>query len=783
MNASFTQIKMAMTAIIITVIFISGEAQTTHSRGVIANPKLKNLTQADGTSIQLYLKGDGLIHWFETKEGSKVLQTNDGWYMYASLDDKGDMIPTKHPVVKKRSFINSLFSKKQYSGNKDIFFSKAQIQKKESRYTDNKNALNSRTQQRILEKRKKTSLTRGKQKVLIILADFSDQKHIISRETIIDMMNKPNYDNIGSFRDYFLEASYGNLDITTVVTNWVSLPNTKAYYGSNNSDNEDIRIREFVMDAIKAAMKTGLDFTPFDNDKDGYIDFIHVIHSGVGEESGEDINAIWSHQWTLPYDFPVGNNIKIREYFTSPELYTNVNNTPSSIGVACHEFAHALGIMDYYDIDFGDSGGYADGLGAWELMDSGCWNNDGKSPAHTNIYSKYLLGWVNLPELNESGEYDIVNSVYNKEGYQIKTSEEEEFFVLENRQQIGFDKHIPHHGLLIYKVDRSNPGWVENRININPKKQGLKLLKAKSYSGECPFPGEANITQITDITSPSNLRISTHAYSYKGLLDIKEIDNHILFKYYNDNRILHSVDFHITSNDQNITDANINLIRKENSSLLVTPQKTDINGTATLSNVTSGSYVLEINKEGYKSYQKDVSIYVDMSIEAELTKNYNLTVNISTDNGPIEDVEVSIQALDSSQSTYPPFLTDYKGEVIFEDIKLGEYIITTNKRNYHAVERNISITGDKTEKIKILAYDLEEIKLYPNPSHGEVTVEIELSNKAIIQVFDMKGSRVHQQIFSGGTLNTIDLSNLSIGVYKFVLIDKGTKISKTLIIN
>jgi len=144
---------------------------------------------------------------------------------------------------------------------------------------------------------------------------------------------------------------------------------------------------------------------------------------------------------------------------------------------------------------------------------------------------------------------------------------------------------------------------------------------------------------------------------------------------------------------------------------------------------------------------------------------------------------VSIQALDSSQSTYPPFLTDYKGEVIFEDIKLGEYIITTNKRNYHAVERNISITGDKTEKIKILAYDLEEIKLYPNPSHGEVTVEIELSNKAIIQVFDMKGSRVHQQIFSGGTLNTIDLSNLSIGVYKFVLIDKGTKISKTLIIN
>lgn len=787
MNLHLFNAKIALTVILISVCTLHIEAQITYSRGVIAPPKLKTLTQNNGSQVKLYIKGDGIVHWFETTDEKIVLRNQNGNFMYAILDEKGNMIPSNHPVKQKKSFFKRIFSRKNKYGSKDIFFSKEQLRKKKARLLEN--SIN----QRLYTKRKNsinkgsTFPTSGKQKMLTILAEFSDQEHKISRQTLDDLMNKPNYNNTGSFKDYYLEASNNSLDISTTVTKWVRLPHSKAYYGKNDSYDEDSRPREFIRDAIKAALEAGIDFSPFDNDKDSYIDFLQVIHSGVGEEGGEDADAIWSHQWTLSNDYPVGNDKYVRGYVTVPELYTNTNNTPSSIGVSCHEFGHALGLMDYYDTDYGDSGGYADGLGSWELMDSGCWNNEGKTPAHTNIYSKYLLGWANLPELYRSGNYELSQSNKYQKGYQIKTNKEDEFFVLDNRQKIGFDKYIPYHGMLIYRINRSNSGWENNKINIDPKKEGLKLIKSKSYGKDCPFPGNANITSITDITSPANLKTSSLDYTYKGLLDIKEKDEIIFFNYYHNNRLGLKIEFHITSEQKNIFEASINLIRKNSSSPSITPQTTDKNGIALFDNVFSGSYIIEITKNGYKQFREEINIYRDQTIEKKLTKKYNLTINISYKGLPIENVEVSIESEEESLSKYPSLITDYKGNAIFEDIILGNYTIIAKKYNYFSFEKSIQVENELTELIELTPFSIidaknKEVRLYPNPSDGEININIELSEKAIIRIFDIKGQLVHQHKHTGGMMNSINLTNLSTGVYIFVLIDKGTTISKTLII-
>ena len=50
------------------------------------------------------------------------------------------------------------------------------------------------------------------------------------------------------------------------------------------------------MDAAEAA---GVDFSQYDNDSDGNIDGLFIVHAGRGYENTGDLNMIHSHQWVL----------------------------------------------------------------------------------------------------------------------------------------------------------------------------------------------------------------------------------------------------------------------------------------------------------------------------------------------------------------------------------------------------------------------------------------------------------------------------------------------------
>lgn len=96
----------------------------------------------------------------------------------------------------------------------------------------------------------------------------------------------------------------------------------------------------------------------------------------------------------------------------------------------------------------------------------------------------------------------------------ISTSDPNEFFLLENRRQTGYDRYIPSHGLLIWHVDRRKDAYINvtlggenktiscadawdltyNAINCNSTHQCLEIEKASGNDGsksslDTPFPG------------------------------------------------------------------------------------------------------------------------------------------------------------------------------------------------------------------------------------------------------------------------------------------------------
>lgn len=368
------------------------------------------------------------------------------------------------------------------------------------------------------------SLVSGQKQMPAVLMQFPDQAGTYTNQNFQNMLFTASGIATGSLTDYYTEASYGQFELQGSVLGWYTTNNTRSYYGygTNSGNNEAVAAYE----AAQRADAAGTNWANFDNDGDGYVDTLFVVHSGMGAEESGSGSDIWSHQWyfssahfynalipgvfTTSTDDPLhaGQKIKINRYVIMPETSKSaggggITTTIVGIGVFAHEFGHALGLPDLYDV-----GGSGAGLGNVSLMAGGSWGGNGSDsryPAHLDAWSKIDLGWLSPIEIDAPGSYSIQQVEGNQIAYKLlPLGGTTEFFLVENRQRTGFDLNLFATGLFIYHIDQSviNAYRGGNTINTNTHAYGVALEEADaatdSYSAMSLFTSDSNRGRSTD---------------------------------------------------------------------------------------------------------------------------------------------------------------------------------------------------------------------------------------------------------------------------------------------
>ena len=270
-----------------------------------------------------------------------------------------------------------------------------------------------------------------------------------------------------------------------------------------------------------------MDFGPYDNDGNGYVDAFIVVHAGEGGEETGNSGDIWSHKWVLPEEFDA-DGTKIYAYLTIPEN--------AKLGVAAHELGHLLfGFPDLYDTDY-----TSEGIGNWCLMAGGSWNGGGDTPAHPSAWCKAQQEWVGVENVTQDSTLTLADVKTSRTVHRLWTDGTvgQEYFLLENRQQAGFDAELPAAGLLVWHIDESQQSNedenhylvalmqadgsrdLENDVNRGdggdpyPGYLDNRSFDATSSPASTGYSGQDSLVAVTDISDSGDtmtVTVSVHA--------------------------------------------------------------------------------------------------------------------------------------------------------------------------------------------------------------------------------------------------------------------------------
>jgi immune inhibitor A len=385
----------------------------------------------------------------------------------------------------------------------------------------------------------------GSFKTLVLLVNFSDNPSSVN-PSFFDTLVFANQQ--GCVRHYYQEVSYGALDIVTVdlpsTTGWSTAPRTYAYYVDGlyglggdyppyNYPHNSQRLVEDLVDLVDPIV----DFSQYDNDSDGKVDALIVVHAGPGAEFTGSPDDIWSHSWGVTYSWSTANlkdGVRIWKYTMQPEYWLSPYDM--TCGVYCHELGHNFGLPDLYDTDYSSAG-----LGKWSLMAAGSWNGYlGNSPAHPDAWCMQRLGYV-TPIIVTADTVGIkIPAIKNSPtSYKLWTdgSPGNEYFLVENRQKIGYDSYLPYRGLLIYHVDENIGDYGANDDEWYPEytdsghykvaleqADGLWQLEKDINLGNNvdPYPGYYNTWRTFNSSSTPNSHSYAGTQTYVGVTNISD---------------------------------------------------------------------------------------------------------------------------------------------------------------------------------------------------------------------------------------------------------------------
>ena len=453
------------------------------------------VTQPDGSEIIVYQHGDEHFHWQTNEKGEWLKLGEDGFYR-----------------VTEALSVEQIEAKRMASSKRAV----------QAAYPLN-------------------VAPRG----LVILVNFADVTFETEKAEMDSMLTAVNYtrnysytyrgkkydiSSQGSARQYFDETSFGQYNPHFDVVGPVTVSNKYSYYGQNNSAGQDKQAEKMIEEACKLAdTECGVDFSQYDNDGDGYVDFVFVIYAGYGEADGGASNTIWPHAWNLYTAAGKRCELdgKVVDLYACGNELDYYSKTHTGIGTFTHEFSHVLGLPDLYVTNNGTH----TTVNEWDIMDYGPYNNDGNTPPTFSAYERFFMGWLQprlitepenvvLKDLKESNEALLISSTdeHNLVGNDPNPTT---FYLVENRQQEGWDKPLPGHGMMLTKIQYSYSKWNQNTVNNTKNKMGVDLIEADGKTSDY-----GKTTDLFPAGASQYLGIADHAIEA-----IEEVDGVIKFKY------------------------------------------------------------------------------------------------------------------------------------------------------------------------------------------------------------------------------------------------------------
>lgn len=321
------------------------------------------------------------------------------------------------------------------------------------------------------------------------------------------LLNEPGYNEghgQGSVADYFRDQSNGLFNVQFDIYGPVKV-SEDAKVGSKDKYGDD---------AMKEAMSIlndslDVDFTIYDWDGDGKVN--QIIFIAAGFTGNQTSGYLWPNTSYTYLKAPGG--IGIQNVSISCELWKD--GSSCGIGTIIHEFSHCLALPDIYPT--GGGGGFSV-VDEWDLMDGGNYTNKGWCPPNYSALEKMLLGWKSPIELTSETSITGMKSV--SEGgdtYIIRNSgSDNEFYLLENRQQDGWDYASPSRGLLIFHVDYDREIWSNNNVNISKDHYRYSLFNAdgKDYKTWDPAENGKDYSKYTVDDWMRNKYLSTSVYPF-----------------------------------------------------------------------------------------------------------------------------------------------------------------------------------------------------------------------------------------------------------------------------
>lgn len=431
-------------------------------QAVPAKSALRTIKQSDGSSIQVRLAGDEWHHSFITSDGYALSRADNGDMYYRTTDGVSTIMA--HDAAQRSATEKAFIS------------SNAEKMTLQSLFTTTQSARRSKA----LAARKASQVPQtGSPHVPVILVNYKDKK-FISSDPVTAWQGQISNPNDVSVYQYFVDQSFGKYKPQFDILGPVTLANNRSTYGGNDFYDNDVGVGKMVAEACQG-LPLSVDWTKYDNDGDGQVDVVIVLYAGDGEASSyaEDAkDAVWPCQWDLAssdYRKNISLDGKIVSKFAVFNELNGYDRTKlDGIGTFCHEFSHCLDLPDFYETTYAN--GYF-GMGSWSLLDYGSYNNDGYTPCGYTAYERNFMGWFDYTTPQEGKQY--TTQCVQDGGIAIKVTSDDpnEYYIIENIQQKGWNAYAPASGLQVTHVNYSATTWSNNTVN-NDSKQGMTIIPA-----------------------------------------------------------------------------------------------------------------------------------------------------------------------------------------------------------------------------------------------------------------------------------------------------------------